>query len=1173
MSTCHYVGMFFYFKNRSYSHSQIFAIVVLAVFAIFIMVNTKKVYADTEVRGYISSSQIWKVSGSPYRVHESVFVPSGVKIQIQKGVKVVFENGAQVVVEGDLDILGEVESLELFDPKRGVTIEQKDDSYGFYIKGGKAYISGVKVSGGKKFVEVSDGGNLILSKSQIQLSPDSFSSVAIRQNSFANISDNTFLSVNDSYIVESYDSYVDVSSNVFKKSGASAVSDPGQPSAGGTGLAVYTTWYSQDLLNTFTSNISNNTFTGLNTGLEIFGNKIWVNVSENTFESNSVYGLTIHSGARVEADKNTFEKNGIGIAQYNASSTIKNNIFENNMQYALEAFGGTVYAMENWWNSSSGPYHSILNTPGTGDVAETDHAALLYPWLFEKPKKSNCCSSVLFIPGLQGSRLYKKSFGIDRMLWEPGRNGDIKNLFLDNLGVSKEKGVYARGVLDNVSYLNGYFKKDIYKGFLDKLKDLKKDKIINDWKTFAYDWRLAPSDIVESNKADIVKMIKNLSENSRNKKVMIVAHSYGGLVTDDILKELSKQSLAGLVDKVMLVGTPEHGSPSALAALLHGDGQSIGNGFIVSQKNARILASNAGSTYSLLPTHDDFETGTIVRRGDMIDFKGSVIRSVDALSEFISGRSSFANVSFVDSQLANSSNLHMPAKANAFLLDKYFLPKSNTTALPMLRQLSARVENANATNITNATTSSPLKVYNIVATGIPTLSGIKYSDYCPKKSFASYFNFLNIVDRYTTPSCYLKREPLMDRRGDGTVLVGNLSKKAGYKMLLDLGKYNEIKGYNYNHVDMISSGVIYEIFSDIMRQNSPGFYESAFLKHYDESLAIDYALYHKKEKENIPLVDQDDLEYKKGLQYISVKGDEGEVGIRLGDGVSQTINNANIEYLKFGDEQYIFSDIRPITLIATSSQLKTVDVKIGYIQYSGGGSSSVLGEPENITYTFSNVLISPETQVSVSTNPNVTLNAPNTGSTTLEVLQNTAPTISLDFDGDGSADSVKGPSHVVVENSSGSTSTVTATSSNATSSTQIEYTLSGSANISSDVYRQNIRQSFARMKSQISQSNIREPYKSRYYRKVLALERKYNAQPFDFPVDTAGGNNESDVLSITSKSSFKYLQQNVTSLVNMMNELSKEKRRFYIGGMRPGEVGFLYREFYLMINTFLGISQ
>jgi hypothetical protein len=1191
--------MFFYFKSYAYSHFQIAVIMLSVVFVLFTLATTTKVYADTEVRGHISSSQTWKVSGSPYRVHESVFVPAGVKIQIQKGVQVIFENGAQVIVEGELEILGEVESTESFDSKKGVMVDQGADSYGFYIKGGKAYISGVKVSGGKKFVEVSDGGNLILSKSFAQLSPDSFSSVAIRQNSFANISDNTFISVNGSYTVESYDSYVDVSGNVFKKSDASGFSGSDHASAGGTGLAIYTTWYSQNVSNMFTSSISSNTFIGLKTGLEVFGNQVWVNVSENIFESNHDYGLTVYSGARVEADGNTFEKNSVGIAQYNASSTLKNNIFENNTQYALEAFGGTVYAMENWWNSSAGPYHSVLNTPGTGDIAETDHAALLYPWLFEKPKKSNCCSSVLFIPGLQGSRIYKKSFGIERMLWEPGRNGDIKNLFLDNLGISKEKGTYAKGVIDNVSYLSGYFKKDIYKDFLDRLKELKKDKIIKDWNIFAYDWRLAPSDIVEKHRDDIVKMIKDLSANSRNKKVMIVSHSYGGLVTDEILKELSRQGLAGLVDKVMLVGTPEHGSPSALAALFHGDGQSIGKGFIVSQKNARILAVNAGSTYALLPTRDDFETGTIVIRGDMLNFKGTIIRNINDLTDYISGRNTFSSVPFVETHLSNSSispnsiDLNRPAKANQYLLERHFQPKAGALSLPTLRLLSTRNSGytGNTSSVVATTTSqtienqSPLKVYNIIATGIPTLSGIKYTDHCPKKSFASYFNFLNVVDRYTTPSCYLKREPLMDRRGDGTVLVGNMSKKVGYKMLLDLGKYNSIKGYNYNHTDIMSSSIIYEIFHDIMRQNSPGFYESIFLKHYDESLAIDYALYHNKEKEEITLVDQNSIDDKKGIQYISIKGDEnemsgdGDLGIRLGESASHTISNANIEYLKFGDEQYFFSDIKPVTLIATSSQLKTVDVKVGYMQSSGnigtgggGGSSSVLGETKNITYTFSNVLVSPETQLSVSTNPSVASSVNNNGSTTLEVLQNIAPTINLDFDGDGNVDTVKGPSNVVIENAGSSNSTGTTTSSNATSSTQIEYTLSDSGNMSPDMYRQNIRQSFARMKSQISQSNVREPYKSRYYRKVLALERKYNAQPFDFPVDSTDGD-QSGLSNITSTNSFKYLQQNVASLVSVMNELSKEKRRFYVGGLRRPEASFLYKEFYLMVGTFLGINQ
>jgi hypothetical protein len=67
------------------------------------------------------------------------------------------------------------------------------------------------------------------------------------------------------------------------------------------------------------------------------------------------------------------------------------------------------------------------------------------------------------------------------------------------------------------------------------------------------------------------------------------------------LTHLAQKGKTGLIDKVIFVGVPENGSPASLFALLHGDNQDIGNGYIVNKFTMRKFAQNMPSVYALLP--------------------------------------------------------------------------------------------------------------------------------------------------------------------------------------------------------------------------------------------------------------------------------------------------------------------------------------------------------------------------------------------------------------------------------------------------------------------------------------------------------------------------------------------------------------------------------------------
>jgi pimeloyl-ACP methyl ester carboxylesterase len=228
-----------------------------------------------------------------------------------------------------------------------------------------------------------------------------------------------------------------------------------------------------------------------------------------------------------------------------------------------------------------------------------------------------CCSSVLFIPGIKGTRLYadRPSDGVGtttHRFWEPLSNADVVSLHFthsvpDMRLVSGHAGIYSGKPIGKA-----YGFVDIYGKFMNFMDDLQNSKVINEWKAFGYDWRYPVDKIVmemESKGTTTESLIETFSEmakRSRTGKVTIVAHSNGGLIAKYLTKKLSEMGKGGLIDSVVSVAVPFLGTPETIGALLHGDGQSIGKGLIVNQERSRGLAGHLPSVFGLLPSKQYF---------------------------------------------------------------------------------------------------------------------------------------------------------------------------------------------------------------------------------------------------------------------------------------------------------------------------------------------------------------------------------------------------------------------------------------------------------------------------------------------------------------------------------------------------------------------------------------
>jgi len=241
------------------------------------------------------------------------------------------------------------------------------------------------------------------------------------------------------------------------------------------------------------------------------------------------------------------------------------------------------------------------------------------------PCTVDCNSNILFLPGIMGSTLYRYDplTQISTKVWEPGLFGEgteqVEQLHMNpELSTSNNTDIYAKDILREDWAGSNY-----YQTFASALDDITGEgKPINAWEGIAYDWRLAPEDIIANGKKEgdyisyiqattspyIIQELRRLAQGSKTKKVTIVAHSYGGLVTKALMDTLGTEG-ANLVDKIIFVAVPQVGTPQAIAGMLYGKNQDLGfGGVAVTEEEAQQLAETLPMGFNLLPSKGYFTT-------------------------------------------------------------------------------------------------------------------------------------------------------------------------------------------------------------------------------------------------------------------------------------------------------------------------------------------------------------------------------------------------------------------------------------------------------------------------------------------------------------------------------------------------------------------------------------
>ncbi|MEX0917928.1 MAG: hypothetical protein WDZ93_02130 [Candidatus Paceibacterota bacterium] len=336
----------------------------------------------------------------------------------------------------------------------------------------------------------------------------------------------------------------------------------------------------------------------------------------------------------------------------------------------------------------------------------------------EASEYDECCSSVVFLPGIKGSVLGKDGLVGNDTLWPPtAGSNDLGQLALNGDGSSTES-VYVDGIL------NDFKGSSVYQPFSNYADELVSTGAIEEWKSLPYDWRLAPETIIADGVqtaegvVDLIEEIKEVADDSQTGKVTIVGHSMGGIMGKAIIREMESRGLENLFDNFVMVGSPQLGTPQAVASLLHGDGEGIpnysdlrkvSNDLIVSSKEVRLIAQNMQSSYNLLPSRKYFDTITdpvilfdaLSQHTQEWHAKwGYAVSNYESVSEFLTG-------SGVARSDPAADDLNTPTILSANLL-------SNADSLHDTQDDYSMPEN--------------IDVVQIVGWGLPTVKGVLYTE-------------------------------------------------------------------------------------------------------------------------------------------------------------------------------------------------------------------------------------------------------------------------------------------------------------------------------------------------------------------------------------------------------------------------------------------------------------
>lgn len=436
-----------------------------------------------------------------------------------------------------------------------------------------------------------------------------------------------------------------------------------------------------------------------------------------------------------------------------------------------------------------------------------------------KDQTSTGFSNVLFLPGIEASRLYKTQpagclVNCEDQLWEPNTNSDAVDLFLNSDGTSVNPDIYTRDIIKttNTPITFDLLGQNIYKSFSDMMDGLVASDKITAWQSYVYDWRQSVDDIVNNGtqykiglslqNVSLIDTLQGLVDSSKNTKVTIIAHSNGGLLAKALLKKLEDDKTAGRnnlidsIDTVILVASPQWGTPSALPAILHGYDQAINPFFIypfINAVTARALAMNMPGAYGLLPSAEYFNhvfTPVITFVPNILDpyMSKDVATYGQGIASYV-GEKSFM--------------IGGDGRNNPLLSDTLKPIRVGSNFIAQAESLHGSID--------TMTVPKNIKVVQIAGWGLDTLAGFQYSNGSP----CSY-----PTDNGCTGSYVLDEKPIFTSDGDKTVVTPSALAMAGEKWWLNIKTYNIGFTIDRDHKTIFEAQPVIDFISDLVQSTT-----------------------------------------------------------------------------------------------------------------------------------------------------------------------------------------------------------------------------------------------------------------------------------------------------------------------------------------------------------------
>lgn len=433
-----------------------------------------------------------------------------------------------------------------------------------------------------------------------------------------------------------------------------------------------------------------------------------------------------------------------------------------------------------------------------------------------------CVSSVLFLPGMETSRLYFRDIlGVEHQVWEPDVFTDIPHLALKADGTSRDN-LYTKDIIGEL-YDNAPLEQaaatqvtspdqlQIYGDWEKYLNTLTASttSAMHEWRAYPYDWRYDVRDIVangtETEEPDgslkrvyLEDVLAEMASSSATGKVTIIGHSYGGLLAKALIKKLEADGKSDLVDRLVMVGAPQWGTPKDIGALLHGDEETIFYGLIMSGKDVRKVAHDLPDPYDLLPSPAyfarvrtpvaTFEPAGLIS-GAFAKKYGEAITSFSGFTKFLE------DMAGLDAGIGDENDLHAP--------------------LPLRSDL------VNAATATHDALDSWMPPANIAVTAIAgwgqqTVSGIQYTT-ASKAVCTSVGLFTNAcVDEPT-----LRHAPLTTQDGDGTVVTPSAVGNAKNVFYFNAKEFLNQHLGTISHQNILSALPIEVLITSLLENNTP----------------------------------------------------------------------------------------------------------------------------------------------------------------------------------------------------------------------------------------------------------------------------------------------------------------------------------------------------------------